>query len=66
MISSKTEIRNTPLTLTIDDRKLNLSIANISIEQTATGSKLIITGNPGDRNQVVDLASYLQQIPNGQ
>jgi hypothetical protein len=58
----KIEIDNTPLFLIIEDRKIQLDMANISIEKTSSGAKLHLTGMAGEMNQVNDLVNYLQSI----
>lgn len=62
MPNFKIEISNTPLFVVIEDRKIQLGMSNISIEQTSGGAKLTLTGMAGDLNQITEIVNYLQSI----
>jgi hypothetical protein len=62
MSSNKTTVTDIPLYLLVEDRKINLTGAKISLDKSAGTATLQITGSAADLNQINDLATYLQSI----
>lgn len=62
MQSNTVSLKEIPLVVTVDDRKVNLDIANITAIQTAAGATLQLTGTFTDLGQINDLKTYLQSI----
>ena len=63
MKSNKTLVTDTPLFLVVDDRKIQLNTANVSIERRITGAIIQISGTADDMGQINDLSNYLVSIP---
>lgn len=63
MKSNTTSVKETPLFVIIDDRKIQLDRANITLIRTATGATFQLTGTAADLGQINELNAYLQSIP---
>jgi hypothetical protein len=62
MISNTVTVKGTPVFLIVDDRKIQLDKATISIERRGADGTLQINGIGTDLSQLNDLAVYLESI----
>jgi hypothetical protein len=62
MSSNKTTVTDIPLYVLVEDCKINLTSAKISLDKSAGTATLQITGSAADLNQINDLVAYLQSI----